>query len=148
MSAWICSDLHINTLAAYAARHAIKFVHKGEHISCALHPQSIATMLLAENYRSVNARYSETESATIAYVAEPELPDPYGMLKLVDCYDYQACECEDYDTTMACAFVKAVEAFIESTVSCPLKKGGDPIHTTVERMRKTPAYDGAPWGVD
>jgi hypothetical protein len=69
----------------------------------------VGAMLLAENVRSVNHRYSEDE------LEEPYLftrlagtADPVQVLKAVDCYEYQACEHDEWPTSEAAAFCDAL----------------------------------------
>ena len=67
--------------------------------------------LWAENYRSVYNRYQGPETAlvptfkhkTTAYL------EPVELLKLLEGYAYQACECDDWQLTEAYAIVQALQ---------------------------------------
>jgi len=87
MSAFICSDKHIATIAQYFF---------------ALDPagaQSFADSLKRENILSVNYRYKENEPITPVRMSEA---DPLGAYSahdiagLVACLDYQSCEHKSY----------------------------------------------------
>jgi hypothetical protein len=87
MSAFICSDKHISTVAQYFF---------------AMDPagaQSFANDLKRENILSVNYRYKENEPITPVRMSEA---DPLGFYSiddiagLVACLNYQSCEHPDY----------------------------------------------------
>ena len=139
MSAWICSDNHINLIATFAAHCNLSVKYKDEVIDCAKDPQRIASVLLAENYRSVNHRYSENNSAEITYAAvdSTELPSTASMLKQLQCYNYQACETADYKRTLAKAIVLAC---IDEVVKRARR--------TAKQIEASAAYNAAPWGID
>jgi hypothetical protein len=94
MSAFICSDKHIATVAS----HVFSLDPKAA--------QRFADELKRENIRSVNCRYNErtrfkpvdmTQSAHAEYTMA-------DAVRLLECLDYQSCECYDYDQTrIACA---------------------------------------------
>lgn len=87
MSAFICSDKHISTIAQYFF---------------ALDPagaQSFANALKRENILSVNYRYKENEPITPVNMSEAEplgAHSPHDIAGLVACLDYQSCEHEGY----------------------------------------------------
>lgn len=138
MSAWICSDNHINLLATFALRRGVVLQYQGETIDCAKEPQRVATVLLDENFRSVNYRYDEHEHEAITFREVKKLPGVLAVLKQLLCYDYQACECTDYDHTLAKAIVQA--CLDEVRAMRPTQ--------TLEQMRETSNYRKAPWGID
>lgn len=138
MSAWICSDLHINAIATFAAGGHLAVNYRGKVIDCAKDPQHVASVLLAENYRSVNYRYGEINSAEIVYGEVVDLPSPVSMLKQLLCYDYQTCECPDYARTQAKAIVKACMNHVLTLLP----------GFTIDQLRATPQYQQAPWGLD
>jgi hypothetical protein len=84
------------------------------------HPaDAIGEILRAQNERSVNARYPhhvETwVSPTYRHVDLPLNLDDAGLaciLAYCDCYDYQACESGDYETTTAHAIIASIRADI------------------------------------
>jgi len=81
MSAFLCSDLHLSTLARLLA--------KPEHV------QDLADKLKRVNIAAVNHRYNETSRATKCKLATLDqcltitMDDLY---RLYQCWDYQACE--------------------------------------------------------
>jgi hypothetical protein len=124
MSAWLCSENHINLLAAFADN-----------------PPTTFKLLVAENIRSLEARYPgrdfleewKQEASQYKYNPETERPtDQTLIVKCCDCYDYQSCESDDWDVTEAYGFINAVRGVA-------IARGG---------KAKGPAYDAAPWGID
>lgn len=119
MSAFVVSHKHINTLLSYAnrQRNPLHFYLSGEVVLRADQVddlQRAAEILLAENYRSVYARYPDTRhnpSKIPGLVAEAGKDITFNfvlgdvsavqILKACQCYDYQACETEDYDQSDA-----------------------------------------------
>lgn len=87
MSAFICSDKHIATIAQYFF---------------ALDPvgaQSFANSLKRENILSVNYRYKENEPITPVNMREVDALGAYSVhdiAGLVACLDYQSCEHPEY----------------------------------------------------
>lgn len=69
----------------------------------------IGAMLLAENVRSVNSRYSAEELAPVyTNRVYPGRIDPVQTLKAIDCYEYQACEHDGWKTSNAHRFCAAL----------------------------------------
>jgi hypothetical protein len=100
---------------------------------------AIGQILHDENVRSVNCRYREEEAADPyvwkphaaagvqfrAYAPADRLTRAVAVLKALACFDYQACETDDYGTTDAAAIVRYLrEAAIHAL----------------------PGYDAAKWG--
>lgn len=89
MSAYICSDRHIATIAtAYAALLPDQ------------DPQAIADQLKAINIASVNYRYAHHEPEPIEHCSLDEVAPnltPPDLVALCNCLDYQSCERPDYD---------------------------------------------------
>jgi hypothetical protein len=127
MSAFMCSETHINALATFAQAHGI--AENGE---------TLAQALAMWNVLSLKARYGgrceELIEGVDAYSFEPvDLTEfsPTDIVKLADCYAYQACEDEGYDDSVT---AKHVEAIIERAKAL----GG---------VTQGEAYDAAPWGL-
>lgn len=92
MSAWIVSKAHIDVLV-----HAL-----GKRELLSTDPNTAGAILWGENYRSVNFRYDESEAApAYAFEPPPVAWTPNQLLKILGCYDYQTCECDDYRATEA-----------------------------------------------
>lgn len=92
MSAFICTDRHIATIAtAYAA------------LVPSINAQALADELKAINIESVNYRYAHhgnPEPVTPCDLGDavPDLTPP-DLVALCNCLDYQSCERPDYDGT-------------------------------------------------
>lgn len=131
MSAYICSDSHINALATLAALARVKVYRPGlPMIDCAGQEQFTAELLLTENARSVNHRYpGDQNDPTIVHHCEARFLrlTPVEVIKLCDCYDYQACETDDYPQTLACALIKTLRKHY---------------------ITELPGYDDAAWELD
>ena len=127
MSAYICNPEHIGILAAYAAVNdcAIYEWRKSTNILTA---QNVAKGLALENIRSVAHRYPNDKDGQrpgpnlkdadiveacqiyaghfakrlggVIVMAEDVL-EPLQVIKLVRSLDYQSCETDDWETTLA-----------------------------------------------
>ncbi|MEH2525837.1 MULTISPECIES: hypothetical protein [unclassified Bradyrhizobium] len=134
MSAYLCSDLHINTLVSYAVRHGVHYRVNGNAVRVVLNnAEAIANILIDENARGVGERYRERTKEHFGDIGEAlrfkqvnPLPDALVILKLCDCFDYQACESDDYEDTLAAEIVNQIRK---------------------EAIRRLPGYDAAPWGI-
>jgi hypothetical protein len=123
MSAWLCSENHINLLAAYSED-----------------PETLFKLLVAENIRSLEARYPgrdfleewKEEAAKYKFKPTERNDDATLVVKCCDCFNYQSCETDDYDETEAARYVSAVRA-------AALAAGG---------KRDGAEYDALPWGID
>lgn len=114
MSAFIVSDYHINALVSWAAdRHgyrAVTYYHAGRRRDIREAPARVASVLYAENVRSVNARYDEAERADgfrFKRVATSRLKAA-DIVNACNCLDYQSCETPDWRETEAFAIVDAI----------------------------------------
>lgn len=88
MSAWICSDKHINAVVtAYADQNGI---------TDAAELDRIANLLLEENTKSVDYRYQETNERFVIKFERVEMA-PIDAYKLTRSYSYQACEHPGWD---------------------------------------------------
>ncbi|SLC86610.1 hypothetical protein [Mycobacteroides abscessus] len=87
----------------------------------------VGQMLLDANAASVNHRYDENEMYIYSY-AQPQHTNwsPVEVLKAIHCYQYQACEPDDWKTSEAHAFCDALTHYV---------------------INKTPGYDQAPWAI-
>ena len=136
MSAWIVSQNHIRLL--------VEALYKYEVVTDAgITPETLGSCLWAENYRSVNFRYGQSDQTphythdsmaratwdfpcvgegTIRALAR----QPNLLAKQVACYEYQSCEHPDYKASQAAQYMAALRAHL------------------------TPATrnDSDPWGID
>lgn len=87
----------------------------------------LGQVLLSENIRSVNARYSETDQAPTYEYRQVRFDaiDAVTVLKSVQCVNYQSCETDDWKTTTAYKVLKAIES---------------------GAIAHLPRYSDAPWG--
>ena len=130
MSAWLCSENHINLIASFAAN-----------------PEAAFKILVDENLRSLSARYPgrdfldewKQEAAqfkfcpsSLAFRDIANTQEATLIVKQCDCYDYQACETDDYSMTEAARLVEAVRKLA-------IQAGGDSDGALWEMQ---------PWGID
>jgi hypothetical protein len=118
MSAWLCSQEHVNCIVNEIDGTAVDF-----------------RMLVDENLRSLKACYSdcaddESRARRFAFRKHVRL-DPTQVVMCCDSFDYQACETDDYDTTKAAAFVKRAREHA-------LARGG---------QKEGSKYDAAKWSI-
>ena len=131
MSAFLCTDYHFNTLAAYAANQERRIGWSGH-----TNPQITATLLKKENVRSLHHRYPDDPwwrdtdaefEAAIIFDSSIQYPDdPATILKACDCYDYQSCETDDYRQSEAAKLIDGIRSYA---------------------IHNLPGYDDAPWGL-
>jgi hypothetical protein len=85
MSAFICSDSHIATIACYFHTDKVE-------------AQKLANDLMRTNVRSVNHRYKESNPFTEVDLAQAKSGyNGSDIIRLLECLDYQSCEHPDYD---------------------------------------------------
>lgn len=102
MSAFICDNKTISVLARAFFDYQVTFegLPPKSGIDMILvdvnkEVDAIGQALLDYNYKSVNYRYSEDEKAPEFHCEEVTF-DEGIVLGCLECYDYQACEPEDY----------------------------------------------------
>jgi len=96
MSAYICSDRHIATIAVWAALETA-----GKTTEWASIAQELANTLKRENIKSVNYRYREKTRFKKCDTSKADLGvSPADVVALCDCLDYQSCEHPDYKPGM------------------------------------------------
>lgn len=130
MSAFVVSDAHINTLVSWASfsKREVRYFWQGGRRHVWNDEKRIASVLYAENVRSVNARYQES-TPTDGFQYRFRL-GPFPALMIIKAchgYAYQTCETEDWEATEAYAIIKGIED---------------------AAMRALPGYDESPgWGI-
>ena len=122
MSAFIVGHDHIDALLTYAIEKRVSYWVPDTQTRVSVTKENateIGRILLAENERSVGHRYGEIDPA--------DMPGPTGeddanyryklwsrplsaiaILKGCSCFDYQACETENYETTLAYKIIDAI----------------------------------------
>lgn len=133
MSAFLVSDdtitgiLSAMHLARYQGDQA-SYYWKGERYDMS-DAREVGQKLLDENHRSLRARYGESANKhwpkRTYRILRYRPVTPVEIIKLCDCYSYQACETDDWSETEA--------------------------HTILTTLRERaisnlPGYDEAPWG--
>lgn len=120
MSAFLVSDKHINTLITYANldRYGHQWkLNDGRTLDSkdSNDLQTAAEILKYENIRSLQARYEdrlepEEKEGAITFRFTPVSPKlgAVQILKACACYDYQACESDDYDQSDAKKIVDSI----------------------------------------
>jgi hypothetical protein len=133
MSAYIVSHATLNAMLTFGARgdDPLRLQLDGAplYFDSPDDLQRAAAILLAENVRSVKARYglrAQPEPITFRYCHTEAHLAPVQVLKLCDCFDYQACETGDYPETAAARIVAAIR---------------------VKATRALPGYRRAEWGL-
>lgn len=121
MSAFLCSDRHVHELVRaglfgpsnYAGKLSWYWGNPSRRTELdSANADGVATMLRDENVRSLTARYPDDEhECAIGSVPlfRPFALSPVQVLKAIHCYEYQTCETDDWDTTEAHAFCRALE---------------------------------------
>jgi len=139
MSAWVVSYHHINLLVSAAIDHGITFrFDRTGPLETATedNAQALALMLWTENVRSVVYRYNLSgtpeQGEYVRALSTYRFKRHAGIraaaaASALTCYDYQSCECPDYEATPAALFVRQLRDAV-----------GD-------RPR---GYDAEPWGYD
>ncbi len=113
MPAYLVPDYHINALVSWAAgRHgsnAVSYYWGGRRREVRGDEKRIASVLYAENVRSVNARYREADPAHgFVFKRVVNVLNPIDVIKGCHGYGYQACEAEGYEQSEAFAIVAAI----------------------------------------
>jgi hypothetical protein len=146
MSAWMVSTAHIDAMLtagidageAYRPRWETdadenqvpgESLRGGYRTLDYLNADHVGAMLLAENRRSVNYRYTEDEIEELYTFKRlgGSTVTPVDVLKSIECFEYQACEHPGWSASEARRFCEALR------------------HTMIGRL---PGYSDAPWGVE
>lgn len=130
MSAFLCSDAHINTLVRYASKHGVTawYANPSRKLEVAGNEQETAALLYAENVRSVNYRYQEDSAVfPIVYDHLTPLLTPVEIIKACQCLAYQCDESPTWGRSAAKALLEALKS---------------------KAITLVPGYDEAPWGIE
>lgn len=137
MSAYVVSHRHINAILTFANRANARLCagvmrYDASNVEDL---QRMAEILYAENVRSVNYRYRQPASLPgivdeterdIVFNFVRDAFSPVDILRLCECYDYQACETPDYEASAAARIVNAIRH---------------------EAIRALPGYSNAKWRI-
>jgi len=166
MSAWIVFPVHTSYLVASALELApdgfLTFGHG--RLLTPNTKDEVGQLLMDENVRSVQYRYDrdsfdelpgpidKTGIRDYRHIPLDITLDPIELLKQLDCYKYQTCECPDWEENDAHAFCQVVRVLAEAQLPPPLRQlrqsrwSGSPV--LVPAYRNTDVYEKAPWGID
>lgn len=138
MSAFLVSDKHIDEMLKFASAHRPasfghpRVYHDNTIVMTLCMPDSLdeaGQELVNQNYKSLTARYKDDDAPhSYKYQQRPfsDVMSPVEVIKLCDCYNYQACETLDYYDTLAYSISKTIrEAAIDAL----------------------PGYDDASWSI-
>ena len=114
MSAFIVPDYHITALVSWAAsRHgstAVSYYWGNRRREVRNDEKRIASVLYAENVRSVNSRYSEADPAHgFVFKRVTNMLNPIDVIKACHGYSYQACEAEGWEESEAFSIINGIE---------------------------------------
>ena len=136
MSAFQCTPEHIAVLAHFANRNDIYLGARWNNPDATKNPVDIAEALAIENNASLDHRYPKDadKKADQIYFAlckdsARKIPKTFSaveIIKLAQCYDYQACEHPEYEASDAKQLIKAIIS---------------------KAITKLPGYESAPWGL-
>jgi hypothetical protein len=132
MSAFVVSEVHINSLLSWANLNRVYPIHSQEpgrpltlDFSVTDDLSEMAQTLMDENTKAVNIRYHEHETPLdIFFVFVNARISPVQVLKACNCYDYQSCEDPAYEQTLAAQIIQ---------------------HIRMAAIHKLPGYDAAAW---
>jgi len=135
MSAFEVSTKHINLIAT--ALSDVKIIDSQSR-------QMVASLLLKENLKSLNARYPKSAYKDIDAIANFH---KYNKVRhnfaqvylLVECYEYQSCEHDTWKESKAYKLCQDLKKHILETN----KKG----YTTYELLQRSSEYQKASWTI-
>jgi hypothetical protein len=120
MSAFIVDNRHIDAIVTYAIAKRVRYFNPNNSRReqwieiTARNAEEIGRILLDENVRSVAHRYenriNEDERNAAAIYAYRPFPTPLAaveFIKACKCLEYQSCETNDYETTLAYRILRA-----------------------------------------
>jgi hypothetical protein len=140
MSAFLVSDRHITEMLRFASgagrdHITTRVYHSGGVVMTLAMPDELekaGQVLVNQNYKSMAALYGDEkykESHKYKYEPVPfcDLLPAVQIIKLCDCYNYQASETGDYYQTLAYSIVRAIR---DRVVEC------------------LPGYEAAEWSIN
>lgn len=128
MSAYIVTDEHLNYLVSYGSIKRVTYWDEKTQTHNEIYEseQKVFNLLFRANVDSVNARYREnTPPMPGRFKLMLENFDPVQVLKSCACFNYQACEVDNYDDTLAAKVIENIR------------------HKAINSL---PGYEKAAWG--
>lgn len=138
MSAFVCGHDHIDALLSFAVDKKASFYDREKE--CHIYftrdtATEIGQILLRENVRSVEDRYPSSQPDDLPGIIGEDVRSykfryfgPKSALQVLmdcQCFDYQACETDDYEQSKACKIIDAIRT---------------------NAIRSLPGYDECEWG--
>lgn len=147
MSAYIVDHDHIDALLSYSIQQQVRYTVPETNACVEItlnNATEIGRILLDENERSVRSRYpgccDDELPGTIGQNAAcykfrrwPVPGDAMAMLKACDGYDYQACETEDYEQSLAATIIRAIRKWAISRLPGFSESPGWHMHRPVRK---------------
>ncbi len=134
MSAFIVGHCHIDALLTFVREHEIRL----QAFNCPeLSDANLTTIgreLLRENERSVQHRYpdddQDSDAESYTFKPFPHPLTPVEAFKASQCLDYQSCEHDEWEQSIAYATLQEINGACARLI-----------------LKADPAYERAPWGV-
>lgn len=128
MSAYIMNDDEINTIVSYfiESKHGVHgegaWLRMGESTWDYLtyeNAAKVAAILMAQNIRSVNSKYGDNTGNAYVFEYLPQAHKrPMGnIIGALECYEYQACETNDWHTSLAHEIVQGLRKHLLKTIA-------------------------------
>lgn len=136
MSAFICSKLHIQTIAFNYVRHIEPNNFSSDRVL------QVSNILYKENIKSVNHRYRE-KTKTSGWKTLDKKIEPISLMqvyKLVQCLDYQSCEHLQWPLSDAYKMLKQLETKIVPELE-------EYFGEKEEKFYRLSSYNNAKWSI-
>lgn len=110
MSAFIVNDYHVSVLVQYATHRSAYYYFNKKSIPFEGNEQLIFSKLIRANMESVNDRYEGNTPAMPGHYTPDyhRVLSPVQVIKACNCFDYQACEVENYEETEAAKIIESI----------------------------------------
>jgi hypothetical protein len=103
------SDLHLNAIVTYASNNRVSLVINNKLVDVRYNEQHIIGILETANKESLHVRYGDDDVTTgIKYKITDKYQSPMQIIKLCNCFNYQAGEVDSYEHTPASAIIDAI----------------------------------------
>ena len=114
MSAFIVSDKLLNVVLTFATMKKASYYWKPNNMRVDIsvrNASEIGQKLLDENFRSVNYRYRENDTAERFTYKRVDSSNysVVDVLKAINCLDYQSCETDDWSDSEAWAILDGIK---------------------------------------
>jgi hypothetical protein len=128
MSAYVVSDDTINFIVSRASELDTHYVYAGQNYPIRGCEQHVAAILYTANVESVNERYAQADVSIGFRFRRYTKPQTIAaLLKCIQCFEYQACETNGFEHTIAAKIIDGIRR---------------------AAIRAVPGYEAAPWGLN